>query len=53
MRFLFYRRPGFLERRRDLIDRLITLALERHGEKQQLRTSVLWPLLQPIVERYH
>jgi D-alanine-D-alanine ligase len=25
---------------RDLIDRLIALALERHGEKQQLRTSV-------------
>jgi D-alanine-D-alanine ligase len=24
----------------DLIDRLITLALERHGEKQQLRTSI-------------
>ena len=25
---------------RDLIDRLVTLALERHAEKQQLRTSV-------------
>jgi D-alanine-D-alanine ligase len=24
----------------ELIDRLITLALERHAEKQQLRTSV-------------
>jgi D-alanine-D-alanine ligase len=24
----------------DLIDRLITLALERHAEKQQLRTSI-------------
>jgi D-alanine-D-alanine ligase len=24
----------------DLIDRLITLALERHREKQQLRTSI-------------
>jgi D-alanine-D-alanine ligase len=26
---------------RDLIDRLVTLALERHAEKQQLRTSVM------------
>jgi len=25
---------------RELIDRLIGLALERHGEKQQLRTSI-------------
>jgi len=25
----------------DLLDRLITLAMERHAEKQQLRTSVL------------
>jgi D-alanine-D-alanine ligase len=24
----------------ELIDRLITLALERHAEKQQLRTSI-------------